>query len=65
MDLKYAKLFEKSFLFFGERKKINKFIQTKKSDKNWQHTGELILVEDGIMTASIDIICKANEESSN
>ena len=42
---------------------INLFIQTKKSDKKWQHIGELVLVEDGIMTASVDIICEANEES--
>ena len=63
VDLRLAKLVEKFFLYFSERKKINFFIQIKKSDNKWQHIGELVLVEDGIMTASVDIICEANEES--
>merc|ERR1712176_601380 len=35
--------------------------EIKKSNKNWQHSGELVLIENGIITASVDIICEANQ----
>ena len=49
--------------FYILEKGENKFVQTKKSDQSWQHIGELLLIENGLMTASVDIICEANQES--
>ena len=49
--------------FYILEKGEKKFVQTKKRDQSWQHIGELVLIENGMITASVDIICEAYEES--